>query len=72
MGDLSSRRATVQGSEIDRWGDQVVSAQVPEAELVRYAIDLRSLTGGRGRFTVVHDHYARVPHGLKIPEPPER
>lgn len=72
MGDLSSRRATVQGSEIDRWGDQVVSAMVPEAELVRYAIDLRSLTGGRGRFTAVHDHYARVPPGTSVPEPPGR
>ncbi len=72
MGDLSSRRATVQGSEIDRWGDQVVSALVPEAELVRYAIDLRSLTGGRGRFTAVHDHYARVPPGTSVPEPPGR
>ena len=72
MGDLSSRRATVRGSEIDRWGDQVVSARVPEAEMVRYAIDLRSLTGGRGRFTAVHDHYSQVPHGFAVPEPPER
>ncbi|MCS5671860.1 MAG: elongation factor G [Acidimicrobiales bacterium] len=71
MGDLSSRRATVQGSEVDRWGDQVISAMVPEAEMLRYSIDLRSITGGRGRFTAHHDHYSRVPHGVDVPAPPE-
>ena len=71
MGDLSSRRAIVQGSELDRWGDQVISAQVPSAEILRYSIDLRSITGGRGRFTATHDHYARVPAGVDVPPPPE-
>ena len=71
MGDLSSRRAIVQGSELDRWGDQVISAQVPSAEILRYSIDLRSITGGRGRFTAIHDHYARVPAGVDVPPPPE-
>jgi elongation factor G len=70
MGDLSSRRAIVQGSELDRWGDQVISAQVPSAEILRYSIDLRSITGGRGRFTAIHDHYARVPAGVDVPPPP--
>ncbi len=72
MGDLSSRRATVQGSILGDWGEQVISATVPESEILRYAIDLRSITGGRGRFTAVHDHYARVPPGVRVPEPPER
>jgi elongation factor G len=72
MGDLSSRRATVQGSILGDWGEQVVSATVPESEMLRYAIDLRSITGGRGRFSAVHDHYSRVPPGVKVPEPPER
>ena len=67
MGDLSSRRATVQGSEVDRWGAQVVSAMAPEAEMLRYSIDLRSITGGRGRFTARHDHYSRVPAGVEVP-----
>jgi len=67
MGDLSSRRATVQGSEVDRWGAQVISAMAPEAEMLRYSIDLRSITGGRGRFTARHDHYSRVPAGVEVP-----
>jgi len=71
MGDLSSRRAAVQGSDLDRWGDQVITAMVPESEILRYSIDLRSITGGRGRFTAVHDHYAQVPGGVDVPPPPE-
>ena len=71
MGDLSSRRAAVQGSDVDRWGDQVITAMVPESEMLRYSIDLRSITGGRGRFTAVHDHYAQVPGGVEVPPPPE-
>ncbi|MYG93378.1 MAG: elongation factor G [Acidimicrobiia bacterium] len=50
MGDLSSRRGQVQGTDTGPWGEQVVHAIVPEAELVRYAIELRSLTGGRASF----------------------
>ncbi len=71
MGDLSSRRAAVQGSDVDRWGDQVITAMVPESEMLRYSIDLRSITGGRGRFTAAHDHYAQVPGGVEVPPPPE-
>ncbi len=71
MGDLSSRRAAVQGSDLDRWGDQVITAMVPESEMLRYSIDLRSITGGRGRFIAVHDHYAQVPGGVDVPPPPE-
>jgi len=37
---------------------------VPESELLRYAIDLRSLTGGRGRFAIEHDHYDVMPSHL--------
>ena len=50
MGDLSSRRGQVQGTDAGPWSEQVIHAIVPEAELVRYAIELRSLTGGRARF----------------------
>ncbi len=71
MGDLSSRRASLQGSDVDRWGDQVISAMVPTAEMLRYSIDLRSITGGRGRFTATHDHYERLPAGVAMPPPPE-
>jgi len=61
IGDLSSRRAIVQGTDTGNYGEQHVRALVPESELVRYAIDLRSITGGRGAFTASHDHYAVLP-----------
>ena len=61
IGDLSSRRAIVQGTDPGDYGEQHVRALVPESELVRYAIDLRSITGGRGVFTASHDHYAVLP-----------
>ncbi len=65
LGDLNGRRGRVQGTEpADAPDEQTVVALVPAAELVRYAIDLRSLTGGRGRFTVAHDHYDVVPAHL--------
>ena len=41
-----------------------VNALVPTAELSRYAIDLRSMTGGRGRFAATHDHYDVLPDHL--------
>ena len=63
MGDLSSRRGVVQGTDPGEYGQQHVRALVPESELLRYAIDLRSITGGRGSFTASHDHYAELPGG---------
>jgi elongation factor G len=64
MGDLNSRRGRVQGTEPGRDGDQVITALVPTSEILRYAIDLRSMTGGRGRFTAEHDHYDVLPSNL--------
>jgi elongation factor G len=64
MGDLNSRRGRVQGTEVAGVGEQTITAQVPTSEVLRYAIDLRSLTGGRGRFHVRHDHYDVLPAHL--------
>ena len=64
MGDLNSRRGKVQGTEQGEGGEQTIYALVPESELLRYAIDLRSLTGGRGRFAIAHDHYDVLPSHL--------
>jgi len=64
MGDINSRRGRVQGTETVGHGEQEVTAHVPSSELLRYAIDLRSMTGGRGRFTVQHDHYDVLPAHL--------
>jgi elongation factor G len=64
MGDLNARRGRVQGTEPGDAGEQVIYAVVPESELLRYAVELRSLTGGRGRFQAEHDHYDPVPAHL--------
>ena len=64
MGDLNARRGRVQGTESGNDGEQVIVAMVPTSELLRYAIDLRSITGGRGRFAAKHDHYDPLPQHL--------
>jgi elongation factor G len=64
MGDLNARRGRVQGTEQGNDGESIVTALVPTSEILRYAIDLRSLTGGRGRFQVDHDHYDPLPQHL--------
>jgi len=64
MGDLNARRGRVQGTEAGGDGTQTVIALVPTSEIQRYAIELRSLTGGRGRFRAEHDHYDVLPGHL--------
>ncbi len=64
MGDLNARRGRVQGTEMSAPHEQTITAFVPTAEILRYAIDLRSMTGGRGRFTAEHDHYDPLPAHL--------
>ena len=63
MGDLNGRRGRVQGTELER-GRTVVNANVPLAEMLRYTTQLRSLTGGRGVFTMDFDRYEIVPTHL--------
>jgi len=60
MGDLNTRRARVQGMDTEK-GRSVVTATVPMAEILRYTTELRSITGGRGVFTMEFDHYEVVP-----------
>jgi elongation factor G len=64
MGDLNSRRGRVQGTEAVGNAEQMITALVPTSEVLRYAIDLRSITGGRGRFSAHHDHYDLLPPHL--------
>jgi elongation factor G len=64
MGDLNSKRAKIQGMESAGAGKQRVRALVPQAEVARYAIELRSITGGRGAFTMRFSHYEEVPTHL--------
>jgi elongation factor G len=61
MGDLSSRRGQLQGTEAAPGGMQLITALVPTSEIMSYAIDLRSITQGWGRFRAEHDHYQEMP-----------
>ncbi|MDI3525814.1 MAG: elongation factor, partial [Candidatus Atribacteria bacterium] len=60
IGDLNSRRGKILGMEPQN-GYQKIQALVPLAELFRYSVDLRSITQGRGSFTMKFDHYEEVP-----------
>jgi elongation factor G len=60
IGDLNARRGRIAGVE-GGGGRQRVAAKAPLAELLRYATDLTSMTGGRGQFTMELDHYEEVP-----------
>jgi elongation factor G len=61
MGDLSARRGRIQGTESAGTGLTRVIAQVPEAELLTYTAELRSLTSGQGSVTMGYDHHEEVP-----------
>ena len=63
MGDLNTRRARVQGMNSER-GVSIVTAHIPLAEMLRYTTQLRSMTSGRGYFTMEFDHYDVVPAHL--------
>ena len=60
IGDLSSRRGKVLGSD-SQGGITELKANVPMSEVLRYAPDLRSMTGGQGVFTMEFDHYEEAP-----------
>ncbi len=63
MGDFNTRRGRIMG--IDTLGHlQVVNAQVPQAEMFQYAIQLRSMTSGRGTFEMNYSHYDVVPEDV--------
>ncbi|WP_053942524.1 elongation factor G [Kallipyga gabonensis] len=64
MGDMNKRRGRILGMEQDEDGNQIVNAEAPFAELTEYAIDLRSMTQGRGSFTMDFNSYEEVPHEI--------
>ena len=64
LGDLASRRGQVQGSMMDEFGNQVITALVPTAEILTYATDLRSISRGWGSVKISHDHYEELPASL--------
>ncbi|NOX62514.1 MAG: elongation factor G [Chloroflexi bacterium] len=67
IGDLNSRRGQIEGLEIHSKGMQAIRALVPLAEMFGYATRLRSLTQGRGTFTMEFAHYAPVPENIARP-----
>ena len=62
VGDLNGRRGRLQGMDPIAPGKSRVRAQVPMATMTRYALDLRSITKGRGRFSQTISHYDDLPH----------
>ena len=61
IGDLSSRRGIIQGSESDATGEVTINAEVPLAEMFGYAGDLRSMTAGKATYTMEFSRYADCP-----------
>jgi len=60
MGDLNGKRGKIMGME-PQGRTQIIKAQVPLSEMYRYAIDLKSITQGRGSFKMKYSHYEQVP-----------
>ncbi len=61
IGDFNSKRGRILGMEGSGAGKQRIRALVPQSEMTRYAIELRSMTHGRASFTMTFDHYEEVP-----------
>jgi elongation factor G len=61
MSDLSGRRGRVLGTEQAGPGNTLVRAQIPEIEISRYAVDLRSMSHGTGRFTRAYARHEPMP-----------
>ncbi len=64
--DINSRRGHMVGMDVEG-KHEVVKAQIPLAEMFKYANDLRSITGGRGSYTMHFSHYAEVPQRIAAP-----
>ena len=64
MGDINKRRGKILGMEPDDKGKQVIYAEAPQSETFKYAIDLRSMTQGRGYFEMELEKYNEVPQQL--------
>ena len=61
ISDLNGKRAKILGMEPNGDGTTIINAEAPQAELLRYSMDLRSVTQGRGVFSIEFDHYQDVP-----------
>jgi elongation factor G len=61
LGDLNSKRGRIQGMDSLKDSETVIKAYVPQSEIVSYAMDLRSITQGRGSFVTRFDHFEEAP-----------
>ena len=64
IGDLNSKRGKIMGMEESSSGKQIIKAKIPQSEIFKYAIDLRSITQGRGTFTLKFSHYEETPANI--------
>ena len=64
IGDLSSRRGIIMGSETDPNGEVIINAEVPLSEMFGYSTDLRSLTSGKASYTMEFSRYAECPPSI--------
>ena len=64
IGDMNSKRGRIQGMIPQGNNMTLIEGETPQSEMLRYATDLRSMTQGRGAFTIEFDHYEEVPQHL--------
>ncbi len=64
-GALAGKRARIMGTDTQRGGELVIKAQAPLAELIDYPTELKSMTGGRGRYSLDLSHYEVVPPNVQ-------
>ena len=65
MGDVSTRRGRIIGTDSDDWGNTVIMVRVPYAEVVTYAKDLRSLSRGTGSYSIEIEGYEQAPFDVQ-------
>ena len=64
IGDLSSRRGVIQGSETDPGGEVIINAEVPLSEMFGYSSDLRSMSAGKASYTMEFARYSETPPNI--------
>ena len=64
MGDLNGKRGKILGMNPEGNGTTIIEAEIPQSEMLKYATDLRSITQGRGSYTLEFDHYEEVPNHM--------
>ena len=64
IGDLSSRRGMIQGSETDASGEVTVNAEVPLSEMFGYSSELRSMSAGKATYTMEFARYSECPKNI--------